>query len=149
MMPSAAWKHSRLPHRYGDLPAMSISYKMHRGAQSGAGGGVTSTGSSATAKGWAKLLGAKLADPAQREDAFHGVAVDEYNAALMAGTLDEALVSQIVQTLDLHRDMGHLTLEQAGNIQNAILDRWFRDQERDQARDERLAVQALMSLGGA
>ena len=148
MMPSAAWKASKLRHRYGDLPAMSISYRMHRGAQAGAGGGVTSTGSSATAQGWAKLLGAKLADPAQREEAFHAVAMDEYNAALMTGMLDEALVSQIVQTLDLHRGMGHLTVEQAGNVQNAILDRWFGDQERSEARDENLAAQALMSLGG-
>ena len=66
----------------------------------------------------------------------------------MTGALDEALVSQIIQTLDLHREMGHLTFEQAGNVQNAILDRWFRDQERHQAGDERLAAQALMSLGG-
>jgi hypothetical protein len=148
MMPSAAWQHSGLPHRYADLPAMSISYDMHRGGQSGAGGGVTSTGSSTTAKGWSQRLGAQLADPGQREQAFSSVAADEYNAALMNGVLSEAVVSQIVQTLDLHRGAGHLTAEQAGRIQNAIVDRWHRDQAQRQAGREREALYGLMQLGG-
>ena len=148
MMPAAAWKHSGLPHRYGDLPAMSISYDMHRGGQSGAGGGVTSTGSSTTAKGWSTLLGAQLADPNQREQAFFSVAADEYNAALSTGRLSEAVVSQIVQTLNLHRDMGHLAADQAGRIQNAIVDRWYRDQAQRQAGREREALYGLMMLGG-
>jgi len=146
MMPAAAWQHSGLAHRYADLPAMSISYDMHRGGQSGAGGGVTSTGSSTTAKGWSRLLGAQLADPVQREQAFFSVAADEYNAAVMTGTLSEAVVSQILQTLDLHRGMGHLSAEQAGRIQNAIVDRWYQDQRQRQAGREREAVQGLMML---
>ena len=148
MMPAAAWKHSGLSHNYDDLPAMSIGYDMHRGGQSGAGGGVTSTGSSTTAKGWSKLLGGQLADPNQREQAFFSVAADEYNAALMSGRLSEAVVSQIVQTLNLHRDEGHLTADQAARIQNAIVDRWYRDQAQRQAGREREALYGLMALGG-
>ena len=146
MMPSAAWQHSGLQHRYGDLPAMSIGYDMHRGAQSGAGGGVTSTGSSTTAKGWSRMLGGQLADPNQREQAFFSVAADEYNAALMTGRLSEGLVWQIIQTLNLHVQAGHLSQEQAGRIQNAIVERWYRDQKQRQRSDERQAVQGLMQL---
>jgi hypothetical protein len=146
MMPAAAWGHSGLAHRYGDLPAMSIGYDMHRGGVSGAGGGVTSTGSSTTAKGWSKLLGAQLADPVQREQAFFSVAADEYNAALMTGRMNEGLVWQIVQTLNLHVQSGHLSQEQAGRIQNAIVNRWLSDQKQQQRGDERQAVQGLMQL---
>ena len=39
-----------------DEPAHSISYTMHRAGQSGAGGGISSTGSSHTASGWAGEL---------------------------------------------------------------------------------------------
>ena len=44
--------------------------------------------------------------------------------------------------------MGHLTAEQAGRIQNAIVDRWYRDQAQRQAGREREAVRGLMMLGG-
>ncbi len=154
MMPSAAWQASGLPHTYAQLPAMSIGYGMHRGAQAGAGGGVTSTGSSHTAKEWARRLGSQLRDPRQREAAFRSVATDEYNAALMTGVLDEGLVSQIIQTLDLHVEQGHLSVEEAGRIQNDILDRWFSSQPREtpEPRQQQpsgldLLVLAAQSLG--
>ena len=147
MMPAAAWQHSGLAHRYADLPAMSIGYDMHRGGQSGAGGGVTSTGSSTTAKDWSRKLGGQLADPTQREQAFLSVAADEYNAALMTGRLNEGLVWQIIQTLNLHVQAGHLTQEQAGRIQNAIMNRWLNDQTQQDDREVRQAAGWLMGLG--
>jgi hypothetical protein len=124
MMPAAAWRASGLPHSYGQLPAMGIPYDMHRGGQSGAGGGVTSTGSSHTARGWSQQLGGMLA-AGQTREAFQAAATDEYNAALMTGRLNEGVVSQICQTLNLHSQYGHLSAQDAGTIQNAIMDRWL------------------------
>jgi hypothetical protein len=90
----------------------------------------------------------------QREEAFRSVAVDEYNAALMTGVLEEGVVSQIVQTLDVHVEQGHLTVEEAGRIQNDILDRWFSSQPSEAPEPRRqqpsgldLLVLAAQSLG--
>jgi hypothetical protein len=142
MMPKASWKASGRPQNPGKLPAMIIDYGTHHGAEAGAGGGVTSTGFSNTAQAWARLLGAKLrGTPAEVEEAFHDVATDEYNAADTTGKLTGGVVAQIVATLNLHRQQGHLTQDQAGRIQNDITDRYYEREERA-ARQRRNSIPA-------
>lgn len=124
MLPSDAWKRSGLAHEYDELPTMSIPYSMHRGGVSGAGGGVTSTGGSATAKGWADLLGG-LMKSGNVAEAVRRTAVDEFNAAVMSGNLDEGRVSQIVSVVNLHATRKDITEPQAAQINEAIMNRWL------------------------
>jgi uncharacterized protein with PIN domain len=126
VIPHQAWKLSGSKTRYDKLPAMSIPYDMHRGGVSGAGGGVTSTGSSHTAKGWAIRLSDKMKG-GDMAGALLDVANDEYNSASMSGFLSESMVSQITQIVNVFAIEGYITQEEAGKINNVILDRWYKD----------------------
>jgi len=110
--------------RMDDEPAHSISYTMHRAGVSGAGGGISSTGSSHTAKGWAQHL-VNQANQHGNAAMIRSVAVDTYNAALMSQQdLDQVLV-QIQQVLQGHVDLGRITAAEMGDILNALFARRF------------------------
>lgn len=86
------WEHM-LPHEvaeamgipYRDELVMAIPYEMHRGGVQGAGGGVTSTGSSQTAKDWRAHL-VNLIKRGETEQAVQELVVDEMNAAWVTGS---------------------------------------------------------------
>jgi hypothetical protein len=124
MVPSAAWKQSGLPHKYAELPTMSIPYEVHRGAVSGGGGGVTSTGSGNVAQGWSSQLGA-LMKSGNVKEAIRQAANDAYNAAWSQGRLTEAVVSQIMQVVNLHATYGDITQDEAGEINGLLMNRWL------------------------
>ncbi|MDB4793223.1 hypothetical protein OAG75_01125 [bacterium] len=98
---------------------MSIPYDVHRGGVSGAGGGVSSTGSSDTAKEWSAQLGA-LAQSGNWYEGIRLAAIDQANAARMQGNLNDGTVNQIIQTVNFHAQLGRLTALQAGQINNEI-----------------------------
>lgn len=125
MFPKAALKASGAAFNYNQEPTMSIPYGVHRGGVSGAGGGVSSTGSSATAKAWSAQLGAHAA----RGDWYTAIrlaAIDQANAARMQGNLNDGTVNQILQTVNGHAQLGRLTPLQAGQINNEIMDYYLR-----------------------
>jgi len=124
MVPSAAWKQSGLSHKYAELPTMSIPYDVHRGAVSGGGGGVTSTGSSHIAQGWSSQLGG-LMKSGNMKEAIRQAANDAYNAAWSQDVLTESVVSQIMQVVNLHATNGHITQSEAGEINQVIMNRWL------------------------
>jgi hypothetical protein len=119
MFPCAALKASGASFNYNHEPTMSIPYGVHRGGVSGSGGGVTSTGSSDTAKSWSAQLGA-LAKSDNWYDAIRLAAIDQANAAWMQGNLNDGTVSQIIQTVNAHAQLGRLTAEQAAEINTII-----------------------------
>lgn len=130
--------------KYDDEPTLSISYKVHRGGVSGNGGGVSSTGSSATATAWSAHLGAMATN--DFPGALRLAAIDELNAHWMNNELTSEVAFQIIQVVNGHAStliaitssspaaaaapaaapqLTRLTPEQAGTINNEILDYFY------------------------
>lgn len=124
MYPCAALKLSHPGAHRDNEPAMSIAYGVHRGAQSGAGGGVSSTGSSATAKGWSAHLG-RLGQ-VDFAAALRLAAIDEANAHWIQGRFTREVAMQIIQTVNGHLALGRLSQDAAGQIINEIADAFYR-----------------------
>ena len=110
---------------YYDVPeagplVLRVHPGVHRGAQSGAGGGVSSTGSSSTASGWSGHLGALAQNdfPA----ALRLAVIDQLNAHWVNGNLSPEVAFQIMQVVNGHAALGRLTAIQAGEINNHIAD---------------------------
>ena len=88
VIPGAALRQSGQGGNYRYEYTVPLDTDVHRGGVQGGGGGISSTGSSSTAKGWATHL-------AQQPSSFEQVKaalVDGINALLMNGKLDEAAV---------------------------------------------------------
>ncbi len=104
---------------YNNEITISIPYGMHRGGQSGAGGGVSSTGSSGTASGWSDLLGNML----QQGDwpgAIRAVLLDELHSAAQNGALDQGMMSAFLQYLQNARMQGRISANDVEQIYSAL-----------------------------
>ncbi|HEY6352141.1 MAG TPA: hypothetical protein VI636_22320 [Candidatus Angelobacter sp.] len=97
---------------------------MHRKGVSGAGGGITSTGSSTTAKGWANHL-VGLNNNQGAEAMYEAVAVDTYNSAWINGEDLGQTLANILQILQDHQAMGRLTGAEVGNIMTRLFNRYM------------------------
>lgn len=124
MIPKAALEHSGIQYNYDNEPTISIPYRMHRAAMNGAGGGVTSTGSSTTAKDWGRFLGSEIKS-GDWYNTIRSTAVDEYHAAKANGALDEGMVNSICQVVNSHATMERITVQQAGEIIQVLLNLWY------------------------
>lgn len=124
LFPHAALKLSGLSYSYQTEPTMSIPYGVHRGGQSGGGGGVSSTGSSSTASGWSGHLGALAQTdfPA----ALRLAVIDQMNAHWVNGNFTREVAFQIMQVVNGHAELGRLTAEKAGEINNEVADFFYR-----------------------
>jgi hypothetical protein len=90
----------------------------HRSAVGGAGGGITSTGSSTTARGWAHEMGDRLQnDP---YDAVRSAAIENINAHAMAGTLNRMYLNGAYQWIEGQATDGRITAAQARALQAEI-----------------------------
>lgn len=120
VFPHAALKISSVPYSYQTEPTMSIPYSVHRGGQSGAGGGVSSTGSSSTASGWSGHLGTM----AQTDfpGALRLAVIDQLNSHWVQGNLTREVAMQVIQVVNGHAALGRLTPDQAAAINNEIAD---------------------------
>jgi GNAT superfamily N-acetyltransferase len=107
-----------------DEPAHSISYTMHRAGQSGAGGGISSTGSSHTASGWAGEL-VNLHNAGNSAEMFRRVAVDTYNSAELNNADLPQTLANIRQVLLGHVALGRLTRGEADQIYDELVRRYF------------------------
>ena len=107
-----------------DEPAHSISYTMHRAGQSGAGGGISSTGSSHTASGWAGEL-VNLHNAGNSAEMFRRVAVDTYNSAELNNADLRQTLANIRQVLLGHVGLGRLTRGEADQIYDELVRRYY------------------------
>jgi hypothetical protein len=123
MLPKAAMRKGGVAFSYNDEPTISVPYDMHRGGVSGAGGGITSTGSSSTAQGWSTHLGDLLAHGNWKE-AIRQAAIDGLNAAWVSGHLNDGMVSAYIQDVNSHAAMGRLTSTEQSEVLTSILD-WY------------------------
>ncbi|MEA9581619.1 hypothetical protein VC218_22850 [Xanthomonas nasturtii] len=123
LFPHAALKLSGINYSYQTEPTLSIPYDVHRGGQSGAGGGVSSTGSSGTASGWSSHLGTL----AQNDfpGALRLAVIDQLNAHYVNGNLSAEVAMQVIQVVNGHASLGRLTGTQAGEINNLIADYYY------------------------
>ncbi len=119
MFPASALKQSGASHNLQTEPTISIPYSVHRGGVSGAGGGISSTGSSTTAKGWSAHLGQTVAQGGWYEG-IRQAAVDGINSAAVNGTLNEGTLSGYMQVVNGHAMMGRITQEEAGTINSTL-----------------------------
>lgn len=104
-----------------DEPTMSIAYGVHRGGQSGAGGGVSSTGSSSTAKGWSAHL-VSVSQSAGFAEGLRLSALDEANAHIMNDAFTGPVLMQLIQVINQHCSAGRITPAEAGTIINGLTD---------------------------
>jgi hypothetical protein len=125
MVPKQALKKSGVKFSYNDEPTISIPYEMHRGGQSGVGGGVSSTGSSETATTWSESL-AKHIKNNDWKTAIKLTATDEFLSAAQNGYLTSGMVSAIMQNVNYHATMGRITDTDAGEIKNMLMS-WLLD----------------------
>jgi ribosomal protein S18 acetylase RimI-like enzyme len=106
-----------------DEPAHSIPYAMHRQGQGGAGGGISSTGSSATARDWnTHLQNLHAVNPL---DMFRAVAVDTYHSAKLTGAPLGQIIANVKQVLLAHQQIGRLTLADVNTIVNELTQMYF------------------------
>jgi hypothetical protein len=127
MLPMQVVKRVYPGSKLDNEPAHSITFGMHRSGQGGAGGGITSTGSSHTAKGWAAHL-VRLNEDQGAAAMIRAVAVDTYNSAELTGQLSDQIMLQIRQVLEGHVGYGRITNEEAGEIFNELMN-WYLNQK--------------------
>lgn len=119
----AALRRSGTPHNYAHEFTIQTPTVTHRAAQSGAGGGITSTGSSTTAVAWSRVMGATLAaDPVA---AVRTAAVEQLNAHWMAGTMNQMAVNGIVQWLDGQVTTGRINAAARDDIRAHIISTYW------------------------
>ncbi len=119
VLPSKALKNANKKFKYDDEITISIPYDMHRKGQSGAGGGVSSTGSSGTAKGWSQRLGAMISG-GDRRGAIRATLMDELHSAHATGNLDFGMMSAFLQYLLLSVQEGHINNQDVDQIFAAL-----------------------------
>lgn len=97
-----------------------IDKQVHRGGVSGAGGGISSTGSSHTSRGWAQHLAAQN-DYGMVRDAMK----DQINAHIMQGGFSEEVSIQIKDWLLAQRDQeGRIDQGEYDTLLNILLNRY-------------------------
>jgi len=129
MLPMAVTKQVFPGTKPDNEPTHSIAYEMHRGGQHGGGGGISSTGSSGTAKGWADHL-VSLHKQGNDEEMFRQVAFDTYHSAKSTGQDPQQTMVQIQGVLNEHAKLGRLDNEQIGHIMNSVMDHHYSELER-------------------
>ncbi len=109
---------------------ISIPYQVHRGGTSGAGGGISSTGGSTTAKGWGDLIGGLL--DSNPYEAVRLACMEHLNSYFMNGNLDESVVNNLWAWIDGQVQSGRITLVEANLLKQIVLNaatRLFKYQE--------------------
>jgi len=98
-----------------------IPVAVHRGGVSGSGGGISSTGSSSTSKGWSQYL-ASQDDFGQVKSAM----TDQINSQLMNNNFNEQTAVQLKDWLVSQRDQaGRITNGEYQTLLNLLMNRYY------------------------
>lgn len=118
----AALQNSGVDHNYRHEFTIQTDRSTHRNAVDGAGGGISSTGRSSTAQGWAHHMGQLIAqDPVE---AVRLAAVEQLNAHDMSQTLNERSLNGIVQWVQSQVTDGRITTQDYERIVESIAAAW-------------------------
>lgn len=118
----AALQNSGVAHNYHHEFTIQTDRSTHRNAVDGAGGGISSTGRSSTAQGWANHMGQLIAQ--NPVEAVRLAAVEQLNAHDMSGTLSLQSLNGIVQWLQGQVTDGRITMQDFERIANHITQTW-------------------------
>jgi hypothetical protein len=129
VVPGAAYRQSGMGGQYKSAPVIAIATEVHRGGVSGVGGGISSTGSSASAQVWAQGLGSTIAN-GDFAGALRMTLADEMNSAAAHGKLSEEYVNALFRIINGHATQGHITQTEAGTLQNFVYDSYLTRQAR-------------------
>jgi hypothetical protein len=113
---------------YSASPVLALPKAVHRGGVHGAGGGISSTGSSASAQQWSSGLGQQLGG-GDFAGALKKTVADGMNSALAQGMNLQEAASGYVRVINGYLQQGHITPQEAGDIQNFVMDSAFRMME--------------------
>jgi hypothetical protein len=83
-------------YNYDEMPAYTIDYDVHQQGRYGIGGGISSTGSSATSKRWSKHVADQL--HTNPKEGIRSLIADELNAHQSQGKLDDTIVAAVLAT---------------------------------------------------
>ncbi len=106
-VPGKSYRDAGLGKSYKSAPVLQIPKSMHRGGVSGIGGGISSTGSSHSAKQWSSGMGRQL-----KSGDFGGViwkgVIDGMNAALVTGEDLQTAANGYYRIIMMHYHRGDI-----------------------------------------
>ncbi|XXT19766.1 RHS repeat-associated core domain-containing protein [Sorangium sp. So ce429] len=126
-VPKSAWKGSAWNRHANQMPAVSIPYQDHRGGVSGAGGGVSSTGRSTTARDWQKHVRTLMRN-GQSYDAIRATVIDDMNSSTPRGRNAPGLIRILDEYAKIEDPHGRpmLTRDEVGELKNLVADIHYR-----------------------
>jgi len=110
----AALRHAGEGQYYRNEFTIQTPRQTHRAGQSGAGGGISSTGSSGTARGWAHEVGNTL--QANPYEAVRMALVDQVNAHDAQNTLTPTAINGLTQWITAQTTDGRITGAEANQL---------------------------------
>jgi hypothetical protein len=122
VIPGAALRQMGMGAQYRYEYTVPLPTPVHRNGVSGAGGGISSTGSSSTAKGWAQHLSGQ----ATEYDVVRLALTDAINAMLMNNAFTEAMTVQYSDWLTAQYQNGRIDQQQLGELRNLLAERYYR-----------------------
>jgi hypothetical protein len=125
VIPGAALRQMGEGGHYRQEYTVPLPVSVHRGGVSGAGGGISSTGSSSTSKGWAVHLSSQATD----YDVVRRSLTDGINAMLMQRSFTEQLAVQYSDWLQAqYAQEGRITQQQLAELRQLLVNRYFSQQ---------------------
>jgi hypothetical protein len=106
-VPGQAYRSAGLGQSYKSAPVLQIPKKMHRDGVGGSGGGISSTGSSGSAKIWSQGIGGDLAGGDWRSAIWSGVS-DGMNAAFTTGQDLQKAADGYYRIIQMHVERGDI-----------------------------------------
>ncbi|MBV8518846.1 MAG: hypothetical protein JO197_15735 [Acidobacteria bacterium] len=128
VVPGASYRSAGMGGSYRSAPVIQIPKSVHRGGVSGCGGGISSTGSSASAKVYSSGVGGQLG--VSFATALRSALADELNAAFVNGALNIELVNGLCRLIALHIERGDITQGEGGELQQFVISSYLNRLER-------------------
>ena len=129
IMPGAAYRGAGVGKLYRTAPVLAIPKEMHRGAVQGAGGGITSTGSSETARQFSAGL-AGMVTQGNFSGALRLALADELNAGIQHGMNPSEMANGLLRIIEAHQQRGDITPQEAVELKNFVMNTALNQQER-------------------
>lgn len=106
-VPGKAYRTAGMGQSYKSAPVLQIPKKMHRSGVSGMGGGISSTGSSTSAKTWSTGMGGQLASGDWQGTIWKGV-IDGLHSAAATGQDLQTAANGYWRIIRMHQQRGDI-----------------------------------------
>ncbi len=119
-VPGKAYKDAGMKKSYKSAPVLQIPKKMHRSGVSGGGGGISSTGSSHSAKIWSGGMGNQLSSGDWEGTIWNGV-VDGMNSAMATGQDLQSAANGYWRIIQMHVQRGDIDEQTAQRLLQKLM----------------------------